>query len=166
MKVLAIDPGYERLGIAVLEKNESSRKESLLFSECFQTSAKQPFYDRLSLLGTEVERIIQEYSPSHLAIESLFFYNNQKTAMRVSESRGAVIYQAKKDELQIFEYTPLEIKQAITGDGRADKKQISLLLPKLITISKNIRYDDEFDAIAIGLTHFAYYKPGLHPSKP
>lgn len=157
MKILSIDPGYERLGVAVLEKRQNT-PEVLLYSDCFRTSPKLSFYDRLFLLGEEVSRLIEEFSPTALAIESLFFHTNQKTAMRVSEARGAVIFQSRKEGLEIFEYTPLEIKSAITGDGRADKKQVMLLLPKLIKISKEIHFDDEYDAIAIGLTHFAYQK--------
>ncbi|HET8574543.1 MAG TPA: crossover junction endodeoxyribonuclease RuvC [Candidatus Paceibacterota bacterium] len=157
MKILAVDPGYERLGIAVLEKGQNG-KEIYVYSDCFQTSAKIPFYERLLLLGNEIERVIQTYHPEEFSAETLFFHSNQKTAMKVSESRGAVLFQAKKLGLEIFEYTPLQIKTAITGDGRADKKQIVALIPKLISVPKPIKYDDEYDAIAVGLTHFAYRK--------
>ena len=83
MKILAIDPGYEKIGIAILEKNPKG-KESLLFSECFKTSREQSSAERLCALGKEVERVIEEFKPVALAIEKLFFADNQKTAMRVS----------------------------------------------------------------------------------
>lgn len=154
MKIISIDPGYERIGIAILEKTPK-RKEFLLYSNCFQTSAKLPFAERLKLIGAEIERAIKEYEPQALAIESLFFNSNQKTALLVSEAKGVIKYIALKNNLEVNEYTPLQIKIAVTGDGRGDKKQIILMTHHLVEINKKIKYDDEYDAIAIGLTYFA-----------
>lgn len=156
MRIISIDPGYERLGIAVLEKNE---KEKLIFSECFKTKASLPFVERLELVGREVARIIEEYSPSALSIENLFLETNQKTAMRVSETRGAILYQARLSGLEIHEYTPLQIKVATTGYGKATKTQVISMVKKLISGAELIKQDDEMDAIAIGLTHFAHARP-------
>lgn len=155
MRIISIDPGYERLGIAVIEKN---RKETLLFSECFKTKAALPFEERLLLVGREVARVIDEYSPRALAIENLFIATNQKTAMRVAEVRGAIIYQARLSGLTIHEYTPLQIKVATTGYGKATKEQVMSMVRRLVSGAENIRQDDEMDAIAIGLTYFAYVK--------
>ena len=157
MKIISIDPGYERVGIAIVEKNGSD-KEKLIYSDCFQTSSKSPITERFLLIGKEVERVIKKYEPEAMAIETLFFNSNQKTAMKVSEARGIIIYQALANELEVFEYTPLQIKIAITGYGRGDKKQVIAMLPHLIKIEKIIKYDDEYDAIAIGLTHLACCK--------
>ena len=157
MRIIAIDPGYERLGIAVLEKING--EEVLLFSECFKTKANIPFPDRLLLLGQEVARVVKEYSPMALAIENLFIETNQKTAMRVAESRGAILYQARLLGLEVYEYTPLQVKVATTGYGKATKTQMISMVKKLIRGAENIKQDDEMDAIAIGLTHFAYYRP-------
>ena len=154
MKVLSIDPGYERLGIAILEKENGMEK--IIFSETFQTSAKEDFIKRIFLIGKEIEKIIKKYNPKILSIEKLFFNTNQKTATNVSEIRGSIIYIAMKYGLEVFEYTPLEIKSAITGDGRADKKQMIFMIKQLIKVEKEIKHDDEWDAIAIGLTFFAY----------
>lgn len=156
MRIISIDPGYERLGIAVLEKNE---KEKLIFSECFKTKTSLPFVERLELVGREVARIIEEYSPSALSIENLFLETNQKTAMRVSETRGAILYQARLSGLEIYEYTPLQIKVATTGYGKATKTQVISMVKKLISGAESIKQDDEMDAIAIGLTHFAHARP-------
>lgn len=142
MIILAIDPGYERLGIVVLEKKRG-KKESVIFSETFKTSAKEIFTERLFKLGQRIEKIIEKYNTEVLSIEKLFFNTNQKTSTMVSETRGAILYIAKKNKMDIFEYTPLEIKSAITGDGRADKKQVIFMLKKLIKIDKNIKHDDE-----------------------
>jgi len=158
LRILGIDPGYERLGLAVIERTENPRREKLLFSACFKTLSSLPHAERLNLLGTEVKKVIDEYSPTALAIETLFFQNNQKTAFKVAEARGAIIYQAKKKGLTVTEFTPLQIKTAITSYGRSDKSQIKMMVKKLISIDKTIKYDDEYDAIAIGLTYFAYYR--------
>ena len=154
MRVLALDPGYERLGIAVLEK-ETGGKERLIFSECFQTPKTSQFIDRLHAVGVELRKIIKEYSPQAVAIESLFFTNNQKTAMHVAEVRGVIMYEAMNHKLQFAEYTPGQIKNAVTGDGRADKKQIFSMVTKLVKIDKKVAFDDEYDAIAIGITFLA-----------
>lgn len=153
MRILSIDPGYERLGIAVIEKEAG--KEKLLYSNCFKTSAKEIFEKRLLLLGSEVERVIKEWSPKSLSIEKLYLETNQKTAMHVSEARGAIIYEAVKNGLSIHEFTPLEIKVAVTGYGKADKKQVMDMTKRLIKVPTDVVSDDELDAIAIGLTYFA-----------
>jgi len=157
MKIISIDPGYERAGIAILEKENSSNKEVLLYSDCFQTSIKNSFEDRLKYIGEEIQRLIQEYKPEILAIESLFFNSNQKTALKVSEAKGMMKYIALVNGLEVKEFTPLQIKIAITGYGRSDKNQVTIMTTHLINIEKKVKYDDEYDAIAIGLTYFATY---------
>lgn len=154
VRVLAIDPGYERLGIAIVERDVTG-KDVLLFSECFQTPAEAPFSTRLHMLGQEISRIIEEFKPTTLGIETLFMTSNQKTVMRVSEARGVVIYEAAKKGLLICEYSPLQIKIATTGYGRSDKKQVISMIPRLVMIEKNIKHDDEYDAIACAITCLA-----------
>ncbi len=158
MKIISIDPGFERIGIAILEKVSGNEKEELLYSNCFKTSAKIPFHDRLLLIGQEVKKIIKQYNPKILAIEKLYFTTNQKTVMGVSEARGVIIYSAKESGLSVFEYTPPQIKIAVTGYGKSDKNMVMSMVPKLIKIKKEIKSDDELDAIAIGLTCFAHEK--------
>lgn len=162
MKILGIDPGYDRLGLAIIEKL-SRGKEVLVFSECFQTSNKDPIQMRLFQIGQEVARVIDKYKPECAAIENLFIAVNQKTAMRVSESRGIILYELFRQSLPVSEYTPLQIKSAITGDGRSDKTRIMKMIEILITIPKNHErankiLDDEYDAIAVALTHSACMK--------
>ena len=162
MRILGIDPGFERLGITVLEKPHFAEalrgKEQVVFSECFKTSAKLEFSERLRLIGQEVRQIIKKYKPEVLAIETLFLNTNQKTVMRVAEARGVVIYEAAQAGLKIFEASPLQIKTAITGYGRADKVQVMKMLKILVELDKNKTSDDELDAIAVALTAFAYRK--------
>ena len=153
MTILSIDPGYERVGIAILEKTSNgSGGEELIYSDCFKTSKELSFIERLELVGQEVERVIEKYKPEGFAIEKLFFNTNQKTATNVSEVRGALIYIALKNKLKVFEYTPLQIKVAVAGDGHGDKQQVVAMVKNLIKIEKEIKYDDEYDAIAVGLT--------------
>lgn len=156
-KILAIDPGYERIGIAIIEKT-FEKKDSLVFSECFNTSTKIPFAERLRNIGEEVEKVINKYKPEALAIETLYFTTNQKTVMGVSEARGTIIYVAAKNNLKIYEYTPPQIKVAVTGYGKASKDMVMSMVPKLIDIKKEIKSDDELDAIACGLTLLACEK--------
>ena len=101
MKILGIDPGFERLGVAILEKNKTDKKERVLFSECFKTSAKLAFPERLQLIGKEIKKIIKEYKPEILSIETLFLNTNQKTVMHVAEVRGVIIYEAISAGLKI-----------------------------------------------------------------
>lgn len=162
MKVLAIDPGYERLGIAVLEKDPDNGKEYWIHSETFRTMGSKEFVDRLNEIGKRLEYLIEIHKPEMLAIENLFLSNNQKTAMRVAEVRGAILYIARSSELEVYEYTPLQIKVAVGGHGKADKHAVIDMTQKLVQIPKapagSKRLDDEYDAIACGLAHFAYYR--------
>jgi crossover junction endodeoxyribonuclease RuvC len=153
MRIISIDPGYERMGVAIIDKK--GQKEELVFSECFKTSAKIPHEERLRLIGGEVERVIKEYGPTAMAIENLFFKTNAKTAMHVSEARGVMLYEASKNNLEVKEFTPIAIKVAVTGYGKSEKGQVTEMVKRLIKINKVIKYDDEFDAIAVGLTYFA-----------
>ena len=157
MRVLSIDPGFERVGIAVIEKTNLA-KDKLIFSTCFKTSPKLSLPERIKNIGLEIEKIIKKYKPEVLAIEKLYFTTNQKTVMGVSEARGAIIYVGSKNGLSICEYTPPQIKLAVTGYGKASKEMIMSMVPKLIEVDKGVNSDDELDAIAIGLTCLACEK--------
>ena len=153
MLVLGIDPGYDRLGVALVKKDGG--KEELVFSDCFLSSPKDTLGERLLSVGNELEKLIKEHKPDTVATEKLYFTVNQKTAMSVAEARGVISYLSAKHKIPLFEYTPPEIKLTVTGYGNANKKQVAEMIPRLIKISKGIKYDDEYDAIAIALTHLA-----------
>lgn len=157
MKIFGIDPGYGRLGVAIIEKDNKG-KISLIYSGCLETNAKENIYKRFLSIGEEITHILEKYQPESVAIESLFLAKNQKTAMRVAEIRGIIIYEAIRRSIPILEYTPLQIKTAITGDGTSDKNRIIKMVNLLIRIDKKILLDDEYDAIAVALTHSAYQK--------
>lgn len=154
MKILGIDPGYERVGIAIVSKEE------LLYSACFKTEKTLSLSERITLIGAEIGRLIEEYSPELLAIETLFFNKNVKTAMGVAEARGVIIATSAARGLSVREFSPLQIKQAVTGSGRADKRQMINMVPKLIKMDARKRIDDEYDAIAVALTCSASEKFG------
>lgn len=153
MRILAFDPGYERLGVAVIEKQNG--KEVLLYSDCIRTKATLTFPERLAELGKQTEALIETWQPQAVALESLYFENNAKTAMNVSAVRGMLLYLAASKGLTAHEYTPLQVKVAVTGNGRSDKTAIALMVPKLVRISQGKRLDDELDAIAVGITCLA-----------
>ncbi|MBP9758027.1 MAG: crossover junction endodeoxyribonuclease RuvC [Candidatus Pacebacteria bacterium] len=154
MKVLAIDPGYGRCGMAIVER--VGIKDILLFSVCVETDAKTAFPDRLNQVVTQCEALLSSYMPDHMALEKLFFKANRTTAMKVAEVRGALIHAASRASVPVHEYSPAEVKSAAAGWGGADKKQVAAMLHALVKIEKPIKHDDEYDAIAIGVTHLAY----------
>lgn len=156
MKVLAIDPGFGRCGVAVLEG--SGAKASLLYSSCIETAPKSEFSERLLSVANEILRLIDTYTPDTIAIEELYFTNNAKTAIHVAEIRGMLIYLAASHKIPLVEYNPLAVKIALTGYGRATKEQVTKMVEKLVALSKKNMLDDEYDAIAVGLTTLAQDK--------
>ena len=146
MVISGIDPGFDRMGCAVLEK--TSKDENLLYSTCLVSDRKLSQEKRLLSLGREIEKIIEKYEPDILAIEKLFFTKNQKTAMMVSEARGMILYLAAEKGIEVRELTPLEIKMALTGYGRAEKRQVKNMVKAILRMKKMPKYDDEIDAIA------------------
>ncbi|MGI9118173.1 MAG: crossover junction endodeoxyribonuclease RuvC [Minisyncoccia bacterium] len=157
MRILAIDPGYERLGIAIIDK-ENHQKEVLVFSECFRTKPTDTHTTRLHQIRKHIEEVVEKYQPQTLATETLYFSTNKKTALLVAEARGVILSTSTACGLDVFEYTPNTIKLTITGYGNADKKSIMNMIPRLISGTEKIKIDDEFDAIAIGITHSVLYK--------
>ena len=154
MRILGIDPGIERVGIAVIE--QVGGKQTYLFSECFKTSAKLSHAERLALIGQEMETVIAAHAPKALSIEKLFFEKNTTTAMGVAEARGVMLYECAKQRLAVYEYTPLQIKVAVTGYGKSDKAAIMAMVPRLIRLPERKMIDDEVDAIAAALTCLAH----------
>jgi crossover junction endodeoxyribonuclease RuvC len=157
MKLLAIDPGYDRIGIAVFEKTAVSR-ETLLHSTCIQTDKKQTFYERMTYVQQQLEIIISEHMPQRVCLEELYFAKNTKTAMRVSEARGIIVGVCMRHNIAVHEIHPNRVKIAITGHGGSNKSDILSMLPKLITFDSSNKLDDELDAIAIGVAFLAEYR--------
>ena len=153
MRVLAIDPGYDRLGIAVVEGDVS--RPTLLWSACVETiQGKQE--RRLAEVSRAIQEAISVYTPDAVGIETLFFGVNKKTALGVAQARGAILATAGLSALPIIECSPQQIKLAVTGYGGADKRAVATMIPKLLMLPIKKRLDDELDAIAIGITTLAF----------
>ncbi|MGB3922019.1 MAG: crossover junction endodeoxyribonuclease RuvC [Minisyncoccia bacterium] len=153
-KILAVDPGFDRVGIALLTKERGNPK--LIFSECFKTNKKKTGAERLSSIGKRLKKTIREWRPEALAIETLFFNTNATSAIGVAEARGVILYEADKAGLEIYEYGPQTVKVAVTGYGKAGKKEVALMVKKLLGMKGQLKIlDDETDAIALGITHLA-----------
>lgn len=156
MRILAIDPGFDRLGIAVIEGNAS--KPTLVWSDCVLPEKGTP-EKRLAHVAGAVEEAIRTYTPDALGIETLFFGVNKKSALGVAEARGAVLAAAGAAGLPVIECTPVQVKLAVAGHGGADKKAIAAMVPRLLVLSVKKRLDDELDAIAVGITALAMGLP-------
>lgn len=156
MRVLAVDPGYDRLGVAVMEKQNGL--ETLLFSTCILTDKAAPLTERLWELGKEVDALLDRFKPEQVAIETLFFNKNQKTAIAVAEARGIVMFLAKQHGASVKELGPAEVKVAVTGYGKSDKPAIMAMLPRLVKHLPVKALDDEYDAIAIAVTALAHHR--------
>lgn len=147
-KVLGIDPGYGRLGWAII--THKNGKDILVDAGCLETSAKTPYQERIQTIGNHIQRLFALHKPDMLALEKLFFYSNQKTAMNVAEVRGMILHIAGLTPTK--EFTPAQIKQAVCGYGKADKKQMQKMTMLLLGLSDIPRPDDKADAIAVALT--------------
>ena len=155
MKVLAIDPGYDRLGVAIMEYREG--KEFLSFSTCVMTDKNSPLADRLVVVGDTVASLIKEHAPDTIAIETLFFNKNITTAIGVAQARGIIIYLAKTAGCTLYEFGPQEIKVAVTGYGNCDKRAVYDMVTRLVANIPKNALDDEYDAIAVGITCLAQH---------
>lgn len=147
-RVLGIDPGFDRLGLAVIEGDPSTPQH--VWSDCV-TPAKGDASERLATVYEAVKEAIDAYRPNVVALETLFFSTNKKTALSVAEARGAVLAACGAAECPVVEFSPGQVKLAVTGYGSADKKAIALMIPRLIALPPKKRVDDELDAIAVAI---------------
>lgn len=155
MRVLAIDPGFDRCGVAVLEYENG--KEALLYSTCIMTDKTAPLPHRLATIGHELEAIITTHKPNALGIETLFFNKNITTGIGVAQARGVVLYIAQQHGLAIYEHGPQEVKVAVTGYGSSDKTAVYAMIQRLVPNIPKKAKDDEYDAIAVGITTLAQH---------
>jgi crossover junction endodeoxyribonuclease RuvC len=151
MTFLSFDPGFGRLGVAVVKKENG--KEKLIFSECFETDQTLPHANRLLQIKNRVVDLITEYTPTHMALETLFFNVNIKTAIKVAEARGVLLALAAEKRLEVVELGPQEIKLAVTGYGNSRKQEVQKMVKFLYPEHfKKVCHDDEFDAVAVGIS--------------
>jgi crossover junction endodeoxyribonuclease RuvC len=151
MTILGIDPGFARTGYGIIEKEQNKLK--VIDFGCLTTKASCDFASRLVQISDDLKILIEKFQPDHCAIEDLFFFKNLKTAIKVAAARGVLMVTPKKMGIDVFEYTPLQVKQAVTGYGKADKNQVMLMVKTLLSINQKIKLDDTSDALAVALCH-------------
>lgn len=152
MKILGIDPGTGILGFGIIEVDQRG-KASLLDGGVIRTPVKHPDAERLHIIYDELRQIIEEKKPDVMVVEKLFFAQNVTTAMTVAQARGVVLLLGMLNGLTIYEYTPLQIKQALTGYGRADKKQMQEMVRVILGLKTVPQPDDCADALAAAICH-------------
>lgn len=151
MKILGIDPGYAIVGYGALECVAS--RFSVMDYGVITTPAKIPIENRLEMIYTEMNALIEKHKPDAMAIEELFFNSNHTTAIPVAEARGVILLSARLHGTEVFEYTPLQVKQAVVGYGRAEKKQVIMMTTTLLGLKSPPKPDDAADALAIAICH-------------
>ena len=155
MIIFGIDPGTNITGYGIIEKKNGklhARKYG-----CIKTDKKEKFSVRLAIIYEELIRLIKKYKPSISSIEEIFFSENTKTAISVGEARGVSILASEHCGLEVFEYTPLQIKQALVGYGRAEKQQVQKMVKILLTLNEIPKPDDAADALAVAICHANSY---------
>lgn len=151
MIILGIDPGYAIVGWGVLEYR--ANKFRVIDYGAITTEAHTPFPDRLSLIFAGMNEIIEKYHPEVMSMEKLFYNNNAKTVIDVAQARGVITLSARLNSIPVFEYTPLQVKQSVTGYGRAVKKQVQEMTRIILNLEKIPKPDDTADALAIAICH-------------
>ena len=152
MRILGIDPGLATIGFGVLDR-DARGNASVVDYGVILTPKDLVLPKRLALIEQQLNKLIEKYKPDEIALEELFFNNNQKTAINVAQARGVILLTCVKACGKLYEYTPLQIKQALTGYGRADKRQIQEMVKSLLKLKSIPRPDDAADAVAVALTH-------------
>ena len=151
MRILGIDPGFAITGYSIIEYK--GNHFTLINSGAILTKAGESFPDRLVKIYDDLEVIIDTYKPEVISIEELFFNNNAKTAINVAQARGVILVTARINKIPIYEYTPLQVKQAVVGYGRADKIQIQHMVKMILNETELPKLDDTTDSMAIAICH-------------
>ncbi|MBR5525114.1 MAG: crossover junction endodeoxyribonuclease RuvC [Clostridia bacterium] len=154
MLILGIDPGYAIIGWGVI-RYERGRYMPVDFG-AITTPAGMPFNRRLELIYDELTALLSRYTPDAVAVEKLYFQNNQKTAIDVAQARGVTMLALQKQGVPVFEYTPLQVKSAVTGFGQAQKPQVMEMTKRLLRLKAVPKPDDTADALAIAICHAQY----------
>jgi len=149
MIILGVDPGTATTGYGVLDYRKDKFKT--LDYGCILTKSGLDLSERLCLIGGELEKIIKKFRPEAMAVEEIFYFKNIKTVISVSQARGVILLTGRKKRLTVFEFTPLQVKQAVVGYGRADKKQVQAMVKAILGLKEIPRPDDAADALAIAI---------------
>ncbi len=154
LRILGIDPGYAIVGYGVIDYN--ANRFSVVNYGAITTLSKDPFPKRIEVIYRDMLEIIDTYKPQALAIERLYFNTNTTTAIDVAQARGVILLAAQSKGLSINEYTPLQVKQAVTGYGKAEKRQVMEMVKSLLALKAVPKPDDTADALAIAVCHGHY----------
>jgi crossover junction endodeoxyribonuclease RuvC len=155
MKVLGIDPGTGRVGWSIVSHEKGT--DNLIECGCFETKVKSELPERLHKIYLFLQELIKKHQPDVMAVESLFFATNVKTAFDVGAARGVILLVGEEAKLPIFQYTPLQVKSSLVGYGQADKHQIQFMVTKILHLKETPKPDDAADAVAIALTHLFHH---------
>jgi len=164
-KILGIDPGLATTGYGVIINNKKENKQELVAFGTIDTTPKLEFIDRLNKISKDLKKIIKKHKPEIIAVEQLFINKNIKTALDVGHARGVIMLTASQSKLPVKEFTPLQIKQSITGYGRADKQQIQTMTKCLLNMSKTPKPDDAADALATACTAASFLNSQLYEAQ-
>lgn len=159
MRIIGIDPGYAIVGFGVLEYNKA--RFSVVEYGAVTTPADMDFNQRLCEIYSDLCYIFDKFKPDFLSIERLYFTSNQKTAIAVAQARGVTLLAAKQRSIEIFEYTPLQVKQSVTGYGKAVKKQVQEMTKRILGLDEIPKPDDTADALAMAICHAHSYNSRL-----
>jgi len=151
LRILGIDPGLAIVGFGVIEYS-ANRFRTLSYG-AITTPAHTPVGQRLSQIHRELDQLIKKYQPDEMAVEELFFNTNITTGITVAEARGVILLTGSENGIPVFEYTPLQVKQAVVGYGNAEKSQVILMVKTLLGLEKSPKLDDTSDALAIAICH-------------
>ncbi len=154
MKIIGIDPGVAITGYGIVEEQNGRWRK--IDSGCILTNSKDPAPDRLAQIFGRLEVLIEYHRPRAISIEKLFFCKNTRTALQVGEARGVVILSAALHKIELYEYTPLQIKKAVSGFGKADKIQVEKMVQALLHLTEIPPVDDEADALAAAICHLQH----------
>ncbi|MDA8235973.1 MAG: crossover junction endodeoxyribonuclease RuvC [Clostridia bacterium] len=156
MLIMGVDPGTAITGYGII--NMMGNKFQVITYDCIRTQAEFPLDQRLRKIYQEIKFLIGEYRPEHFAIEELFFNKNTRTALAVGHARGVAMLAAAETNIPVYEYTPLQVKQAVVGYGRAEKSQVQSMVKTLLGLDKVPKPDDVADALALAICHAHSYK--------
>ena len=158
MIILGLDPGSARTGYGIIEKRRGSQLECIAYG-CITTPQSKSKSARLLYLEKELMAVLKRYRPDAAAVESLFFFKNLKTVMPVSEARGVILLTLERRKIPIYECSPLQVKMAITGYGRAEKKQVQLMVKKILSLPEIPKPDDAADGLGMAIAYSLMHRP-------
>jgi len=151
LRVIGIDPGTAIVGYGIIDFKDN--KYEVVDYGCIYTHKDLPMPKRLLKISEDLSSILEKYKPDHMAVEELFYFKNNKTVISVGQARGVIILEGVRKDISLADYTPLQVKMGITGYGKAEKKQVQLMVQKVLKLKEIPKPDDAADALAIAVTH-------------